>query len=427
VRDASCVAGTREAARPLRFAAGVVVVRVDGAVRVFVGLRVETGGRVFAAARGFAAVRGFAAKRVFAAERDFAAPRRFAAERDFSAARVLVAERDFAAARVLVAERDFSAARVLVAERDFAAARVLVAERDFSAARVLVAERAFAAARVFAALRVGPAERDAALPRLAPRAGRPGGLVGLRLFTSVRYRVRVPVVPVRAAVRPDRTHGEYTGLQTMQTSARPRTLVLVFTPDATEAALLGPTGIELGARHVVERDAERPTRIDDLWPTIEQLGEFDRITAVGPDDAAVAADISRQSQRPTRPMTLADLRWGHVVSRRGVELALSLDAQLSSDLFHDGRHVPGLAIGRQRFRKGKTFREYLAPRVLEKKGARAWSRRVARAVDELLAVWNPSTLYLAVADGAPMPRLPDNVVTVPLRLALEPAVELWSS
>jgi hypothetical protein len=213
----------------------------------------------------------------------------------------------------------------------------------------------------------------------------------------------------------------------MQTSARPRTLVLVFTPEATETALLGPTGLEIGPRHVVERDADRPARVDDLWPTIEQLGEFDRITAVGRDDAAVAADISRQSQRPTRPMSLADLRWGHVLSRRGVELALSLDAQLSSDLFHDGTHVPGLELGRQRFRKGKTFREYLAPRVLAKKGPRTWTRRLGRAVDEILAVWSPSTLYLAVPTDAPLPRLPGNVVTVPLRLELEPAVQLWSS
>jgi hypothetical protein len=213
----------------------------------------------------------------------------------------------------------------------------------------------------------------------------------------------------------------------MQTSARPRTLVLVFTPEATETALLGPTGIELGPRHVIECDAERPARSDDLWPTIEQLGEFDRITAVGRDDSAIAADISRQSQRPTRPMTLAELRWGHVISRRGVELALSLDAQLSSDLFHDGAHVPGLDLGRQRFRKGKTYREYLSPRVLEKKGPRAWSRRLARAVDEILAVWNPSTLYLAAATDAPLPRLPANVVSVPLHLGLEPAVQVWSS
>jgi hypothetical protein len=211
----------------------------------------------------------------------------------------------------------------------------------------------------------------------------------------------------------------------MQTSARPRTLVLVFTPEATETALLGPTGIELGPRHVVERDAERPAHVDDLWPTIESLGEFDRITAVGRDDDAVAAEIARQSQRPARPMTLAELRWGHVLSRRGVELAVSLDAQLTSDLFHDGRHVPGLDLGRQRFRKGKTFREYLAPRVLEKRGERTWGRRVRRAVEEILAVWSPSTLFLAVAADVPMPSLPASVVTVPLHLALEPAVQLW--
>ena len=78
-------------------------------------------------------------------------------------------------------------------------------------------------------------------------------------------------------------------------------------------------------------------------------------------------------------------------------------------------------------RKDRRVRDYLATRVYEQKGAEAWSRRVTRAVDELLGVWNPSTLLIASPPTLPMPSLPAQVVVVPTRTSLEDALAVWNT
>ena len=70
-------------------------------------------------------------------------------------------------------------------------------------------------------------------------------------------------------------------------------------------------------------------------------------------------------------------------------------ANLDSSLFFAGTFVPGLVLANHRFRKKRTYGEYLAPRVLDRKGVDEWNRRIDRVVAEVLAVWNPTTLYLA--------------------------------
>ncbi len=211
----------------------------------------------------------------------------------------------------------------------------------------------------------------------------------------------------------------------MQTSARPRTLVIVLEGATAEVAMLGPTGIELGDRMQVATD-DGPLTAQSLWPAIEAFGEFDRITVAGDDPHAAATSIAAASQRPLRHLTLGDLRWGPALTRRGVELVLCLAPDLTSALYHDGVRVPGLELGAHCFRKGKTYREYLAPRVLSRKGARTYARRLARAVHHIQAVWNPDALYLALPPSAELPdSLPGIVVMLPTSIELAPALAVW--
>ena len=118
------------------------------------------------------------------------------------------------------------------------------------------------------------------------------------------------------------------------------------------------------------------------------------------------------------------MHWHHTINGRGVELGLALAPRFSSSLFHDGVEVPGIDLGWQQIRKDKRLREYLAPRVLERKGVEAWMRRVTRAVDEILAVWNPTTLY--IASPHVMPTLPAQVVVVSASESFEDALQVWS-
>ncbi len=208
----------------------------------------------------------------------------------------------------------------------------------------------------------------------------------------------------------------------MLTSARPRTLVLVVSDVVIDVAMLGPRGNELGPRQVVPLTSETAT----LWQAISALGEFDRITLIGADRSGIGAQVARQSQRPLRHMSYGRLCWSRVITGRGVELALVLAPRLASTLYHDGIEVPGLELGSQLARKDKRYREYLAPRVLERKGADAWVKRVSRSLDEILAVWNPTTLFVAAPAELPMPtELHPQVKVVPVRESLEDALLVW--
>lgn len=221
-------------------------------------------------------------------------------------------------------------------------------------------------------------------------------------------------------------------------AARPRTLVLLVTVGAIEAAMLDPAGAELGAHVHTAHDPAGPLApaLQDLWPALEPLGEFDRITVglgVGLGEtwtpAAVVAVLEDQSGRRARVVTTAALRGSPLIQGVGVELVLVLDAVLTSGLFLDGVPVPGLDLGRLRARKRRTCAEYLALRVATRKGPRAWSRRVRRTVDDVLEAFCPRVLYL-VGPGAALLEgdleLPPSVVVIGDAAPLAGAVALWS-
>ncbi|MDQ3363929.1 MAG: hypothetical protein M3680_00655 [Myxococcota bacterium] len=216
-------------------------------------------------------------------------------------------------------------------------------------------------------------------------------------------------------------------------AARPRTLVLTVTAAEIEAVVLDPAGVTVGGRVRVPRAADAVPDLQALGPQLDPLGEFDRITvSTGPglgaawDATALTRELERQSLRPVRVVPTAELRYRGVIRREGVELVLALGAALESWLFVDGTHVPGLALGAHPFRKGKTYAEYLAPRVVERKGRRAWNRRLERVLATVLEVWHPATLYLAGAGAALVDgELPATVVVVRELPGLDAAIAVW--
>jgi polyphosphate glucokinase len=216
-------------------------------------------------------------------------------------------------------------------------------------------------------------------------------------------------------------------------ASRPRTLVLVISPDNIEAVILGPTGAQLGTATRMARTNDARTSFAAMWSELEALGEFDRVTVTTKQNLgegwqldALTHELEQQCGRRVRAAALDDLRWSHLIRREGVELVIALGDELESAVFFNGALVPGLALGRHRFRKGRTYAEYLAPRVREKKGVKAWNRRLERVVDEVLVVWNPARLYVAVPPGLTvvMESRPAVVITQ-APSGFERALSLW--
>jgi hypothetical protein len=216
------------------------------------------------------------------------------------------------------------------------------------------------------------------------------------------------------------------GSSRMLTSARPRTLVLVVSDVVIDVAMLGPQGQELGVRQVVPISTGA-SDTSSLWSAIEQLGEFDRITLVGVDPVGVCGELARQSQRPIRQMSHGALNWVRVISGSGVELVLALAPRFKSSVYADGVELADVDLGAQLVRKQRRIREYLAPRVLERKGADVWVKRIRRTLDEVLAVWSPTTLYLVAPPTLLIPTLPHQVVVVAPRTSLQDALLVWDA
>jgi polyphosphate glucokinase len=165
----------------------------------------------------------------------------------------------------------------------------------------------------------------------------------------------------------------------------------------------------------------------ELWPIVEEIGvEFDRISA-GCDDcdrAILAGKLARESMRPARVAGVTELAVRSVIESRGIELVLAVGARFGAALFVDGVALPAFELGKHRFRKGQTYAEYLAD--ADGLGRRKWNKRALRAIEQLLAVFEPRKLYVTGRDAILVHDEPvDRVEVVREDRALFGAIALW--
>jgi hypothetical protein len=165
----------------------------------------------------------------------------------------------------------------------------------------------------------------------------------------------------------------------------------------------------------------------ELWPVVEEMGvEFDRISAGCDtcDRAVLAGALARESMRPARVAGVTELAARSVIEGRGVELVLALGARFGAALLVDGVALPAFELGKHRFRKGQTYAEYLAD--ADRLGRRKWNKRALRAIDQLLAVFEPRKLYVTGRDAILVHDEPtERVEVVREDRALAGAIALW--
>jgi hypothetical protein len=210
-------------------------------------------------------------------------------------------------------------------------------------------------------------------------------------------------------------------------SNRPRTLVVAVEARELAAVVIGPWAdpVTPWARGPVENVTGA---LGALWPMVEELGsDFDRISACCDEarERAVLVDaLARQSMRPARVAGVTELASRSVIEGRGIELVLSLGARFGAALFADGVALPSFELAKHRFRKGSTYAEYLAN--AEALGRRKWNKRALRAIDQLLAVFEPRKLYVTGRDAVLVHDEPaDRVEVVREDRALAGAIALW--
>jgi hypothetical protein len=210
-------------------------------------------------------------------------------------------------------------------------------------------------------------------------------------------------------------------------SNRPRTLVVAIENRELAAVVIGPWADPVTPWARGEVDGVT-SALGALWPMVETLGvEFDRISACcdSPNERPVLADaLARQSMRPARVAGVTELASRSVIEGRGIELVLSVGARLGAALFVDGVALPSFELAKHRFRKGSTYADYLAN--ADALGRRKWNKRALRAIDQLLAVFEPRKLYVTGRDAVLVHDEPiDRVEVVREDRALAGAIAMW--
>jgi len=210
-------------------------------------------------------------------------------------------------------------------------------------------------------------------------------------------------------------------------------LVVAIEERELAAVVIGPWAepVTPWGRVAIEHAAEEDRHVlAGLWPLVEQLGsEFERISAgcdcEGEEQrAALAAGLTRGSFRPARVAGVLELTARSVIEGRGVELVLSVGARFGAALFVDGVPLPRFELGKQRFRKGMTYAEYLAN--ADALGRRKWNKRALRAIEQLLAVFEPRRLYVTGRDAVLVHDEPaDRVEVIREQRVLAGALAMW--
>jgi polyphosphate glucokinase len=226
----------------------------------------------------------------------------------------------------------------------------------------------------------------------------------------------------------------------------PRTLAVDIGGSGIKAIVLDHAGSPVTERVRVEtpRPATPRAILPSIVELVEPLGAFDRVSVGFPGvvvqgvtksapnldpswaNVPLASRLARLLCRPTRVLNDAGVQGFGVIEGCGLEMVLTFGTGLGCALFFEGTYIPNLELAHHPLRKDKTYEDYLGARALKRGGAKKWNRNVARALAQIMPIWNPDRVYLG---GGNAPRLkldlPPHVRVTPNVAGLLGGVALW--
>jgi polyphosphate glucokinase len=230
----------------------------------------------------------------------------------------------------------------------------------------------------------------------------------------------------------------------MQTS--PRTLAVDIGGTGIKAIILDAQGKAVAerVRIATPRPATPKAVVTALSALVLPLGKFDRIsfgfpgvvvdgitlTAHNLDPAwrnfRLAKELARVLGKPARVLNDAGVQGYGVISGKGTEMVLTFGTGLGCALYIDGRYVPNLELAHHPLRKNRTYEQYVGNAALKKIGKKAWNKRVARVIAQVLPIFNPNKLYLGGGNAEKLTiELPKNVSKVSNVAGLLGGIALW--
>src|SRR3569623_634456 len=229
-------------------------------------------------------------------------------------------------------------------------------------------------------------------------------------------------------------------------AAGTRTLCIDIGGTGVTALVLAQDGAPLPERARVEtpRPATPDAIMKVIWPLIEPLGEFDRISVGFPGvvianviktapnlhpewaDFPLGKALSEGSRRPVRGLYDAGVQGYGVIEGKGLEMVLTFGTGMGTGLYYNGVYIPNLELAPHPIKKQKTYEEYVSKAQLKKLGKKKWNKRVAEVVAQVLPIWNPRHLYLGGGNAKHLTlELPGNVTITPNIAGLLGGIALW--
>ena len=105
---------------------------------------------------------------------------------------------------------------------------------------------------------------------------------------------------------------------------------------------------------------------------------------------------------------------------------LTLGTGAGTAIFRDGEIMPHLELAHHPVSGDKTYDEYIGNAAREKKGKKAWSKRVAKVIDILRVVVRFDHLYIGGGNAKDITfPLPPDVTIVPNTDGLTGGIRLW--
>ena len=237
-----------------------------------------------------------------------------------------------------------------------------------------------------------------------------------------------------------------TSARSVTTPTAIRTLAIDIGGTGLKALVLALDGTALTDRVRVEtpRPATPEAILGALWPLVEPLGEYHRISIGFPGvviagvvrtapnlhkswrDFDLAGTVNQRLRRPVKVLNDAGVQGYGVIEGHGVEMVLTLGTGLGCALYLDGHYVPNLELAHHPFRGRRTYEDYVGRKALDKVGKKRWNKRVRRVIEQIIPVWNPRRMYIGGGNAKHLKGELPEIVTVTSNIAgLMGGIALW--
>jgi polyphosphate glucokinase len=140
----------------------------------------------------------------------------------------------------------------------------------------------------------------------------------------------------------------------------------------------------------------------------------------------LANALAKALDKPTRVVNDADLQGLDAASGNGLEVVITLGTGFGTAVLHDGQLAPHMELSQHPFRKGEDYDDQLGDVTLKRIGAKAWSKRVHKAIAALDAVFIFDHLYIGGGNaGRVRGELGPKVTIIDPNAGLLGGIRLW--